>query len=582
MKRIYIASKLTIISSLLMLFGCYELDRFPEDKLSSATFWQNEAQAKQAIAACYQSMRLQETYYRFFGMDCISDIGIGYDDAGYIDISRGIWNPRTAYVSNRWQQSYEGVARSNNVIRNVVGMDIDENVKNTIIGEAKFLRALFYNFLLTHFGGVPLYDESVDYNQDYQNLHAERVSAEDVKDFILEDLRVAIASLPIIWPTDDYGRATKGAAYALRGKVYLYNEQYDLALQDFEEIVDDPNGEGYGYELNPNYADLFTNEADRSNEMIFAVQNYGVEGFPLGMPYAHFMGSNATLGTSWNNVMPSPDLVDSYEWKDGRPFDWDEFIPGYTENKAIREKTWRATLTADFTRVAQYPEAHQDLLEMYDQRDPRMQETIILPYTNYLGFIANEERMTEFVYASGVALVNGFVVVNRYNNGTNYMYLYRKFVPEGNLGGNLPPGYRANVPFNFPIIRYADVLLMLAECYNETGKIDEAVDLINRVRQRPSTNMPAINSGPSWLEARSKDVVFERIKHERAIELAAEGHRYYDLRRWGLMSQLMNRNITDAVGNLIYTAKFENKDQLWPIPAVEIEVNPNLTQNPGW
>lgn len=564
------------------LSGCYELDRLPQDRLSGAAFWQNEEQMKQAIAACYNSMRWQEVYWRFFGMDCISDIGIGYDDPGYIDISRGIWHPRTGYVTNRWQQTYEGVSRANTVIRNVAEMDVDADQKRTIIAEAKFLRALYYNFLLVHFGGVPIYDETTDYNSDYMTLQKERASADETRAFIVADLQEAASVLPVSWPAADYGRATKGAAHALLGKVYLYDQEYELAIQEFEEIVLDPNGNGYGYELHPNYAELFTNVADESSEMIFAVQNYGVEGFPLGMPYAHYMGSNATLGVSWNNVMPSPELVDSYERKDGRPFDWDDFIPGYNDSREIKEKTLKATLTADFTRVAEYPEFHQELLDMYEQRDPRMQETIILPYTNYLGFVANAEKETEFVYAAGVATVNGFIVVNRYNNASNYMYLYRKFVPEGNLGGALPPGYRANVPFNFPIIRFADVLLMLAECYNERGRVNESVAMINRVRQRPSTNMPAINSGPEWLEARTKEAVFERIKHERAVELAAEGLRYYDLRRWGLMQQVMNKDVTDAIGNLIYTAMFENKDLLWPIPAVEIEMNPNLTQNPGW
>jgi len=123
---------------------------------------------------------------------------------------------------------------------------------------------------------------------------------------------------------------------------------------------------------------------------------------------------------------------------------------------------------------------------------------------------------------------------------------------------------------------------MLAECYNEQGKLDEAVRYINMVRQRPSTNMPGINSGPEWLEARTKDAVFKRIMHERAVELPGEGLRYYDLRRWRLMEKYLNGDVQDAMGNHIYYTKFEEKDYLWPIPSEEIEKNPNLTQNPGW
>src|SRR5690606_26138194 len=225
-----------------MLTSCYELDRYPQDRLSSGTFWQSEDQLKQAIAACYQSMKWQEVYWRFFGMDCISDIGIGYDNAGYIDISRGIWTPRTAYVTNRWQQTYEGVSRVNNLIRNVTGMDVDEEQKQLVIAEARFLRALYYNFLLVHFGGVPLYDESTDYNKDYLTLQKPRATADETRAFIITDLQEALKTLPVAWPTSDYGRVTKGAAHALLGKVYLYNEDYELAQAEFEEIVLDPNG----------------------------------------------------------------------------------------------------------------------------------------------------------------------------------------------------------------------------------------------------------------------------------------------------------------------------------------------------
>lgn len=160
------------------------------------------------------------------------------------------------------------------------------------------------------------------------------------------------------------------------------------------------------------------------------------------------------------------------------------------------------------------------------------------------------------------------------------MYLYRKFVPEGDMG--ISGLSRAGIPIDFPIIRYADVLLMLAECYNELGRLNDAVKYINMVRQRPSVNMPEINSGPAWLEARTKEAVFKRIVHERAVEFPAEGLRHYDIIRWGIAKELMNGDVTDALGNHIYYTKFEDKDSLWPIPSTEIDKNSNLTQNPGW
>lgn len=183
----------------------------------------------------------------------------------------------------------------------------------------------------------------------------------------------------------------------------------------------------------------------------------------------------------------------------------------------------------------------------------------------------------EYVLASGVNEANGFI---RDNLG-HFNYYWRKFVPEGDMEGTLLD--RSHSPVDFPLIRYADVLLMLAECYNELDRQDDAVALINQVRQRPSTDMPALNSGPAWLEAHSKEEVFERIVQERAVELACEGHRFSDLRRWGLAMEKLNFEYDDIRGNLRYVRVFKERDYLWPIPAVEFERNTNLGyQNPGW
>lgn len=137
----------------------------------------------------------------------------------------------------------------------------------------------------------------------------------------------------------------------------------------------------------------------------------------------------------------------------------------------------------------------------------------------------------------------------RDNLGHNNYY-WRKFVPEGDMDGILED--RSYSPVDFPLIRYADVLLMLAECYNENGEQGKAVELINQVRQRKSTNMPKLNSGPAWLKSETKAEVFERIVHERAVELACEGHRFGDLKRWGLAKEKLNYEYDDILGKFIF------------------------------
>ena len=437
------------------------------------------------------------------------------------------------------------------------------------------MRALYYFHLLDMYGGVPLYDETTVVSNDFMNMKNPRTTEEETRQFILNDLEEAINVLPVQWEQTEYGRATRGAAVALRGKVKLYAHDYEGAKTDFEEIVNDPEGRGYGYGLYSDYAKLFTPEGDSSNEMIFAIQNMSGTGTEYGMAFGLRLGSRSSYGGGWNNCIPLDTFVDSYENKDGTKFNWEDYIPGFTTSKEIQRETFQAELTDGV--VSKYPEKKDLIRQIYENRDPRLEQTIITPYSQYYGCNGTTPRWMELVLAAGTNENYGYI---RNNRGW-YDYLWRKFVPEGDMNGTLTN--RSHVPINFPLIRYADVLLMLAECYNELGRQDDAIALINQVRQRPSTNMPALNSGPAWLEARTKEEVFERIDHERAIELACEGHRFSDLRRWGVALERLNFTYDDLLGNDRFNRIFKDRDYLWPIPAVEFERNANLgEQNPGW
>ena len=157
-------------------------------------------------------------------------------------------------------------------------------------------------------------------------------------------------------------------------------------------------------------------------------------------------------------------------------------------------------------------------------------------------------------------------------------YFWRKFIPTGNLDGYW--GEYNRTPYEFPIIRLADVLLMLAEAYNEdSGDIQKAAAEVNKVRRR--AGMPELNSGAAWLAVSSKEEMADRIRRERAFELAGEGQRYWDLRRWGMLESSV-KNATDILGDLMYTRSYQPRHELWPIPLVELDRNPNLTQNPLW
>ncbi len=564
---------LAYTASLFLMSSCYDLDRYPEGELSSGTFFQTQDHADQAMMGVYSMMTDDDVFGVQFGFDCLGGVSSGYDGAAYPNIMHGTYTTTEGTVSNKYKKMYEGISRANIILQNVDNCDMSDELKTQYKGEAKFMRALYYSELLNYFGGVSIYDETTVVAEEFMNMTKKRNTAEEVREFILKDLDNAIAALPAEgeWDSSNKGRATSGAAMALKGKVLLYNKQYAEAAVCFESVINSGR-----YELYPDYGNLFKPEGDESSEMIFAVQNIGGVGMDYGIPSTFYMGSRSAYGSCWNNVMAATDFVDSYEWKDGRPFDWNEIIPGFNDDDEVKKKTFYATLNADYTEIVAYPESKDKLLEMYEQRDPRMMASIILPYTWFKGWYANANKDCEYVLIAELGKTNeqnGFIRVN----GNYEMYLWRKFVAEYDMNGAI--NNRADTPINFPIIRYADVLLMLAECYNENNQPDQAVELINQVRNR--VDMPGLNSGPAYLQATTKEQIFERIKHERAVELAAEGHSFNDMKRWGLLETL-NGEVKGFTGQFYYNRVVRDRDYLWPIPQDEMDRNDNMTQNPGW
>lgn len=566
------------ITSLLVLASCYELDRVPFDQLSSTTFWKTEDQCKQGLMGVYASLKETDLYGKQFLVDINSDIASGYDQ--YEGLQLGTCTPRTDFMNGKWQDAYNTIQRANLAIRSIGEAEIDETVKKQMVGEAYFLRALTYFHLLDFFGGVPLYDETTDLEKDFNNLMKARSSESETRAFILNDLEKALnAGLPNVWPADNYGRVTRSAVYALTGKVHLYNKEYKNAITSLEEVLKPE----YGHALHPDYAQLFTPEGNGSPEMIFAIVNQGGTGQEYGMPIPWYAGSRGSFKSGWNNTVPSTQLADMYEYTDGRPFSWDELFPGYSADNAVKEQVWRATVNDGGTAVLRLPADAARIKAMYGQRDPRFGATVIAPYTTFPGWVSDAPKELTFILgkkADGGILSlnekNGFM---RNNRGGWETYFWRKFVPEGNWNGAITD--RSHTPVDFPVIRLADVYLMLAEAYNEEGDQTTAVAYINKVRER--VHMAYINSGPAYLEARTKEEVFERIFRERAFELANEGVRDSDLRRWRISHTLLNKVDYGITGKPLLTRKFnEKRDYLWPVPAAEIEINKELVQNPGW
>jgi hypothetical protein len=566
--------------------GCYDLDTYPADNISSGTFWKTEDHVKQALMGVYASLKADQAFGLYFMFDNLGETAYGYDGQAYEQAFRGTYTARTDWVGNKWAALYDGIRRANEFIVKAAKVEaLDEAAKAKYVAEAKFMRALCYFHLLDFYGGVPYYDETTDVGAEYADMKKPRSTAEQIRGYIVADLNEAISTLDVTRPAAEYGRVTKGAAYALRGKVYLYNREWNSAISDFEEIVYNKTA-NYGYGLHGSYSELFAlYNGMKSDEMIFAIQNKGGVGNPYGMKLAFYLGTRSTYGGCWNNSVPSGNLVDMYECPDGKPFNWDNVFPGYSAADVATRQNWlQIKLTGDGQKIESLLNADTaKILNAYKNRDPRLMATVIAPYSTYKGWRSNASKDMMLVLhstANGGGTPhesNGFI---RNNNGAWSTCFWRKFVPESDLGGAI--SVRDHTPFEFPLIRLGDVLLMLSEAYNETDQLDRAVAELNKVRER--VGMPGLNSGAAWLAVATKAEMTERIRRERAVELAAEGHRFSDLRRWGIaktvLAKLPAKNI---YGGTQYTHEFLDRDMLWPIPGVEIERNPALgPNNPGW
>lgn len=574
-----------IISALLgsvLLFGsCESLDYVPSTQLSSETFWKTEAHAKQAAVGLYTAARTDWCFGLDFTFDMCTDIADGVSPLGEINYGTNFTTTNSA-VQNHWQYLYELIHRSNTVIRNVATMDIDQEIIDQVTGEAKFLRAMAYFRMLNAWGGVPYYDETCEIDKEFATVTNPRSTAEEIRNVVLADLNEAIAKLPVNWASSDYGRATKGAAYALRGKVYLYNQQWDKAIADFEEIVYNKSN-NYGYELHPDYNELFRlYNGMKSNEMIFSLQNMDGGVANQAMNIVAYFGNKSTMRLiAGNSIVPSTTLVDMYENLDGSKFNWDDIFPGFNDgNSEFRRNLLCVAIDQGSNEIIDVLNCDSNkVVSAYRQRDPRLHLNVITPFSYYLGTDAGSNPKDKW-----------FVLCNTEKGGTPMeaqsfirnsegwnSYFWRKFIPTGNLDGYW--GEYSRTPYEFPLIRLGDVLLMLAEAYNESGQLDKAITELNKVRAR--VGMPGLNSGAEWMQVSNKAEMTQRIRNERAFELAGEGQRYWDIRRWGIYKETVD-NATDIFGDLMYKREYQTRHEIWPIPQNEFDRNPNLEQQAEW
>lgn len=501
--------------SIVILSGCKRnFDEVNPNAPTIASFWESSDDAVKGVNAVYGTFyRTPGLYSRWIYYHGIlkSDEGFGSGgDGGLNNLMRfNQTNYNDGLTALTWETFYVGVFRANQVIANVPAIQMNETLKGRVIAEAKFLRALFYFNLALYYGNPPLLLTPSQPTDVPRNATTAETYSQ-----VAKDLNEAIPNLPLTYAGDDLGRATKGAAYALLGKTYLQQKQYQQAALAFEWLVTGPGSAVY--RLTTNYRDNFIITRENNEESVFEVQ------------FNENLSENTdddvdesrvnNTGTSISQFFAPPGVG----FNDGAARRWiiDEFLQETTTTGA---------------------------------RDPRLAASFIYNFTDPAG--------------PDATLVYGRTFANRFGNGPDANGVwFRKLL---NDHWKNEEGFRS--PNNYRLIRYADVLLMYAESLNGLNRTAEAYPFVDRVRQR--AGLATLTSAKPGL---NQAQFLTQLKHERLVELAGEGWRWADLLRWGDLNPSLASRDADFTNFVV------GKHELYPIPQRDIDLNPNLKQNPNY
>lgn len=494
-------------------FGCEDkLDIINPNEPNVGLFWASEEDAEKGVNAIYSTLH-KGSISRWMSMLYSTRSDIGESRSPWSDLANALdkfIQPDYNFdpVAGVYVDNYVGIFRANQVLDNVPGIEMDKKAKEILLGQTYFLRALFYYHLGTLFGNVPLMLKTSE-PQDYP---ANSTQAE-IFEQIIKDLEDAIPMLPASYPdSKDLGRATKGAAHALLAKTFMQLKQYADAIPSLEWLVE---GEGASiYNLTPSYRDNFLTTTENNVESVF----------------------------EWQFAENPNEFTDD-----------DIATPNHNYGSSLAQFTAPVGIGFSDAEALRWVIYEFDELTISGDRDPRVEASFLFDSTHIDG--------------PDATMVYGLTFTNRYGTGADSKRVWiRKFL---NDHWKNEEGFRS--PNNYRYIRYADVLLMYAECLNATENTAAAYLHVDRVRQRAG-----LATLSSVMPGMDEATFLEQLKHERLLELAGEGHRWNDLVRWGDLGP-------DLVANDPAFANFQvGKHELLPIPLLDIDANPNLDQNPKW
>jgi len=522
------------------------LNTTPLAQSSDATFWKTASDAQTGLNAVYSTLPDSRDFWR----DCQSDNSImtnPWGEGGMGFISMGTYSSTDSYIQEEW--NYSAIRVALNCIDKLSGMSIDASVKKRFDAEARFILALRYFRMAELFGDVPLIKEK-PVGLEESNL--KRSPKQEVLNYVLQNVETAIAGLPATnAPSGDHGHVTKAAALMLRANVYLYM----ASMKKFHEGQNDPalwieaaksatEVTTMGYDLEGDYSFLFTKEANNNNKEVILAYQYVENKLTEFLAVLASPPGTGITGEGWASFCPTRDLIDSYECTDGKSI---RTSPLYNINRPFENRDARLKMTF--------------MLPGIPVLRPDGKYTPYQPHPSY--------NLPEQLGTSGGGL-------------TGYMYL--KF--------NDPTNPKPEEGWtNWPIYRYAEDLLILAEALNESNPADpKIVWAMNKVRVR--AGLPGVDA----LQG-NQSAMRDAIREERRHEFVAEHKRYFDILRWKIAEDVLskpaygiNSNVNDPIGDWtkpMFKAQDRvfnpSKNYTWPVPQAFIDRNKNLLpQNNGW
>lgn len=571
---------LIIIASI--LFSC-DTDVTPPSEISADSFWETADDAYEALNACYSNMP---------GFNMYDEMAT--DNAHSHKPWEGPWEliqQNGISTENDYGYSFSSIRQYNNFIENVDKTDASDELKERMKSEARFLRAFDYLELTLKFGKVPVITSVMEYDEEIPA----RDDIETVRSFILDELSEVAQILPQEYSggyLEEKSRITSGAALTLLGRAALYFEEYELAENAAKEVME--SGVYRLFTIN-SLNNAQQKEADELEQFIdFAEKGIDKDKFALGLfsyeslwhednanpdnpefiltreymededhmdvsRYIYLRPSQLVKG--YSSFEPMPDLVDAYWDIDGKTIRATDQNQREAYFEHITEEVKDLSQNEYIAKVEEMDLKSYDYIDEFRNRDSRLYASILFPFKGW-----HETDFGTFYYRwkPNWAGSDG--------NESWSGYSFRKM-------GALDSYLEDNSAVDYPVLRYAEVLLTFAEArIKNKGWDTEVQDAINELRRR--SGMPEVPAGLGESEA------IDFIRNERRIELAGEGQRYDDVRRYGsdYADKVMNGESLAPSGYKIVEKIWNDRLMLMPIPQSAIDLNPQLRddQNPGY